>query len=51
MSSHPRPSRAPQGRAVTLAEVGLVAAFLIGDAATGMIGNTIYIDAGYHITG
>lgn len=44
-------ARAPQGRVVTIDEVGQVAAFLISDAATGMTGNTIYVDAGYHIMG
>ena len=41
----------PQGRVVTIEEVGRVAAFLISDAATGMTGNTIYVDAGYNIMG
>ena len=44
-------AHSPQGRVVTIEEVGRVAAFLISDAATGMTGNTIYVDAGYHIMG
>ena len=41
--------KAPLRRLVTLAEIGNLAAFLAGDAAAGMTGQTIYIDAGYHI--
>ena len=43
--------QAPLQRLVTLQEVGQLAAFLAGDAASGMTGQTIYIDAGYHIVG
>ena len=43
--------QAPLQRLVTLQEVGQLAAFLAGDAASGMTGQTIYIDAGYHIAG
>lgn len=36
-------------RLVTLQEVGQLAA--ASDAASGMTGQTIYIDAGYHVAG
>jgi enoyl-[acyl-carrier protein] reductase I len=42
-------SRAPQHRLVDIAEVGHVAAFLVGGASSGMTGDTIYVDAGLHI--
>ena len=41
--------RAPTHRLVDIAEVGRVVAFLVGGAASGMTGDTIYIDAGLHI--
>lgn len=41
--------RSPLQRLVTLPEVGQLAAFLCSDAGSGMTGQTIYIDAGYHI--
>jgi enoyl-[acyl-carrier protein] reductase I len=41
--------RAPARRLVDIAEVGRVVAFLVGGAASGMTGDTIYIDAGLHI--
>jgi enoyl-[acyl-carrier protein] reductase I len=41
-------SRAPARRLVDIAEVGRVVAFLVGGAASGMTGDTIYIDAGLH---
>lgn len=44
-------AQAPLRRLVTLQEVGQLAAFLAGDAASGMTGQTIYTDAGYHIVG
>lgn len=40
--------RAPLRRLVTLDEIGRLAAFLAGDGARGMTGQTIYVDAGYH---
>jgi enoyl-[acyl-carrier protein] reductase I len=43
--------KSPLQRLVTLREVGQLAAFLAADAASGMTGQTIYIDGGYHITG
>ena len=44
-------SRAPAHRLVDIAEVGRVVAFLVGGSASGMTGDTIYIDAGLHIMG
>lgn len=44
-------SRSPAHRLVDIAEVGRVVAFLVGGAASGMTGDTIYIDAGLHIMG
>lgn len=41
--------RSPLRRLVTLDEVGQLAAFLAGGAASGMTGQTIYVDGGYHI--
>jgi len=42
-------SRTPAHRLVDIAEVGRVVAFLVGAGASGMTGDTIYIDAGLHI--
>ncbi|MEJ0020459.1 MAG: enoyl-ACP reductase FabI [Acetobacteraceae bacterium] len=42
-------ARAPAHRLVDIAEVGRVVAFLVGGAASGMTGDTIYVDAGMHI--
>lgn len=42
-------ARAPLGRLVTLDEIGALAAFLASEAASGMTGQTIFVDAGYHI--
>jgi len=39
---------APLGRLVTLAEIGGCVAFLVGPDATGMTGQTLYVDAGVH---
>ena len=41
--------RAPARRLVDIAEVGRVVSFLVGGAASGMTGHTIYVDAGLHI--
>jgi len=41
-------SKSPLGRLVTLEEVGRLTAFLCSDAASGMTGQTIYVDAGCH---
>jgi enoyl-[acyl-carrier protein] reductase I len=40
--------RAPAGRLVDIAEIGRVVAFLVSGAASGMTGDTIYVDGGLH---
>ncbi|TGG86630.1 MAG: enoyl-ACP reductase FabI [Aphanocapsa feldmannii 288cV] len=44
-------AKAPLGRTVTQLEVGNTAAFLASPLASGITGQTIYVDAGYCITG
>jgi enoyl-[acyl-carrier protein] reductase I len=41
-------ARAPGRRLVDIAEVGRVVAFLVGGAASGLTGDTVYVDAGLH---
>eukprot|EP01124_Arcella_intermedia_P017262 TRINITY_DN24040_c0_g1_i1.p1 TRINITY_DN24040_c0_g1~~TRINITY_DN24040_c0_g1_i1.p1 ORF type:complete len:304 (-),score=28.76 TRINITY_DN24040_c0_g1_i1:52-936(-) len=41
--------KAPLGRTVTTEEVGNLTAFLVSPAASGMTGQTIFVDAGAHI--
>jgi enoyl-[acyl-carrier protein] reductase I len=41
-------TKAPLGRLVTLEEIANLSAFLCTDAASGMTGQTIYVDAGSH---
>jgi enoyl-[acyl-carrier protein] reductase I len=41
-------ARSPSHRLVDIAEVGRVVAFLVGGGASGMTGDTIYVDAGLH---
>ena len=41
--------RSPLGRLVNLDEIGQLSAFLISDDSSGMTGQTLYVDAGYHI--
>lgn len=41
--------RSPLRRLIEIGEVGALCAFLAGDGAKAMTGNTLYIDAGYHI--
>jgi enoyl-[acyl-carrier protein] reductase I len=43
--------RAPLKRNVDAGEVGATAAFLLGDAGSGITGETIYVDCGYNIMG
>jgi len=43
--------RAPLRRNVNPAEVGSTAAFLLSDGASGITGDTIYVDCGYNIMG
>jgi enoyl-[acyl-carrier protein] reductase I len=45
---HHAQARAPLRRLATLAEIGRLAAFLAGDGASGMTGQTIYVDGGCH---
>lgn len=41
-------ARSSEHRLVDIAEVGRVVAFLVGGAASGMTGDTIFVDAGLH---
>lgn len=41
-------ARSPEHRLVDIAEIGRVVAFLVGGGASGMTGDTIYVDAGLH---
>ncbi len=43
--------RAPLQRAVKQEDVGDVVAFFLSDLARGITGETVYVDAGYHIVG
>jgi enoyl-[acyl-carrier protein] reductase I len=43
--------RAPLRRTVEASEVGEAAAFLLGPAGTGVTGEVMLVDAGYHVTG
>jgi enoyl-[acyl-carrier protein] reductase I len=43
--------RTPLRRNVTIAEVGNAAAFLCSDLASGITGEVLYVDTGYHILG
>ncbi|MCV6636340.1 enoyl-ACP reductase FabI [Candidatus Albibeggiatoa sp. nov. NOAA] len=40
-----------QKRLVTIDDVGALAAFMVSDAAAAITGETLYVDAGYHIVG
>lgn len=40
---------APLGRTVTLKEIGALCAFLASEGASGMTGQTLYVDAGRHV--
>ena len=40
--------KSPLGRLVTLDEIAGLTTFLCSDAASGMTGQTLYVDAGYH---
>lgn len=42
-------ARSPLRRLVSLDEIAQLAAFLLSDASSGMTGQTMYVDAGYHI--
>ena len=41
--------RSPLRRLVSLQEIGNLAVFLASDASSGMTGQTLYVDGGYHI--
>lgn len=47
----PVDARMTEHRLVSFEDVGNLAAFLTGDAATALTGNIEYVDAGYHIIG
>ncbi len=42
-------AKAPEHRLVSVDDVGAMAAFLVSDAAVSVTGDTIYVDAGYHV--
>ena len=48
---HVYPERAPLRRNVDAAEVGEAAAFLLGDASSGVTGEVLMVDGGFHVTG
>lgn len=43
--------RAPQGKLVTIDDVGAMAAYLASREAKAVTGNTLFVDAGYHVLG
>jgi enoyl-[acyl-carrier protein] reductase I len=43
--------RAPMRRNIDAAEVARAAAFLLSDGASGITGEIVHVDAGYHIMG
>lgn len=50
MAAHHR-AKAPMRRNIRQREVGDTALFLCSDLASGITGNTVYVDCGYHIMG
>ena len=48
---HLQEERAPLRRNVTGEDVGKAAAFLLSDLASGVTGDVLYVDCGYHIVG
>ena len=44
-------SVAPLGRGVSRAEVGQLGACLLSPLASGITGEVVYVDAGYHVMG
>ncbi|MBX3027364.1 enoyl-ACP reductase FabI [bacterium] len=44
-------ARTPSGRLATIDDVGAVAAFLVGDGARAMSGDTVFVDGGRHAIG
>ena len=49
--AHQIEERAPLKRAMRIEEVGTMATALLSDLATGVTGQTIYVDMGYNIVG
>ena len=43
--------KAPLGRKIDADEVGKTSVFLLSDLASGVTGETLYVDAGYHVVG
>ena len=43
--------KAPLRRNVTLAEIGATAAFLVSPLSSGITGEIIHVDGGYHVLG
>jgi enoyl-[acyl-carrier protein] reductase I len=43
--------KTPLRRNVTIEEVGNAAAFLCSDLASGITGDILYVDTGYHVLG
>jgi enoyl-[acyl-carrier protein] reductase I len=48
---HVYPERAPLRRNVDMIDVAEASAFLLSDAARGITGEVLLVDAGYHVTG
>jgi enoyl-[acyl-carrier protein] reductase I len=48
---HVYPERAPLRRNIEASEVGEAGAFLLSDAAKGITGEVLMVDAGFHVTG
>ena len=48
---HVYPDRAPLRRNVDMIDVAEASAFLLSDAARGITGEVLLVDAGYHVTG
>jgi enoyl-[acyl-carrier protein] reductase I len=44
-------AKTPLRRNVTIEEVGNATAFLCSDLASGITGDVMYVDSGYHIVG
>jgi len=42
-------AKAPEHRLVSISDVGALASFLVSDKARSITGDTVYVDAGYHI--
>jgi enoyl-[acyl-carrier protein] reductase I len=48
---HVYPERAPLRRNIEASDVGEAGAFLLSDAAKGITGEVLMVDAGFHVTG